>query len=180
MWTHRKRSETEILDQSGFTLLETMIAVGIMVVAFASILMVESASIRAIERTRTMNIVSMLAKNAMIDAEQEFQGKTFKEVKEEESERFKAPFEGYRWIRSVKEVEFPTLNFTALAGGEEGGDGNQLTQSLETMTKLLTKFISESIREVTVTIEWQKGKGTQSYSVSTYWVDLNHEFSLQE
>jgi hypothetical protein len=44
----------------------------------------------------------------------------------------------------------------------------------------MSSYLSKAIREVTVTITWQRGSGTQNFSVSTYWVNLNHEFSLSE
>ena len=50
----------------------------------------------------------------------------------------------------------------------------------EMLTKLVTNFLSKALREVTVTISWKKGAGEQSYAVTTYWVDLNHEFQLSE
>src|SRR3954469_25884363 len=84
--------------EKGFTLLETLIAIAIMLVAFSAILMVESGSLRTTERAREINTVSMLAKNAMIDAELAFEGKTFDEVKKEEKGTFPEPFASYSWI----------------------------------------------------------------------------------
>ena len=48
----------------------------IMVVAFASILMIESGSLNSAERARQMSIVAMLAKTAMSEAEITVIGKT--------------------------------------------------------------------------------------------------------
>lgn len=157
----------------GFTLLETMIAMTIMVIAFSSILMVESASINTSTKAKQMIVVAMLAKRTMIESEYKFQGKTFEEFKKEEAGEFEEPFKDYKWTRIVKEIEFPQL-----AVGSGSGDGE--TTVVETLTKLLTKFLSKAVREVTVTIRWKKGSGEQSYAVSTYWVDLNHEMALSE
>ncbi|HLD99902.1 MAG TPA: prepilin-type N-terminal cleavage/methylation domain-containing protein [Bdellovibrionota bacterium] len=163
-------------DKSGFTLLETMIAMAIMMVAFASILAVESGSINASNRAKQLNIVAMLAKNQMIEAEYEIEGKTFEEVKKKDGGNFAQPYQDYRWTMEIKEIKFPSLNFggSKASGGEDDGGITGL------MTKLLTNYISKAIRELTVTIFWKKGPGEQSFSVSTYWVDLNHEFELQE
>lgn len=173
-----------VRNEHGFTLLETMIAMGIMLVAFASILMVESASIESSIKARQMNVVSMLAQNAMIEAELEFQGKPFNEVKEEESGQFDEPYQEYTWTRKIKEIKFPSLNLNAGGGGgesEDGGGGDSdNTRQGETLTKLLTNYLSKAIREVTVTVTWKRGEGQRSYSLSTYWVDLNHEFALSE
>ncbi len=157
----------------GFTLLETMIAMSIMVVAFGSILMVESASINTSTKAKQMIVVAMLAKRTMIESEYKFEGKTFAEFKKEESGTFEEPWRDYQWTRLVKEIEFPQL-----AIGSGSGDGE--TTAVETMTKLLTKFLSKAVREVTVKITWKKGSGEQSFAVSTYWVDLNHAMALSE
>ncbi|MGK5090222.1 hypothetical protein WDW86_21955, partial [Bdellovibrionota bacterium FG-2] len=61
-----------------------------------------------------------------------------------------------------------------LRGGEAGGG------MAEMVTKLLTKYLSKSLREVALTVFWKRGTGEQSFTVSTYWVDLTHEFELTE
>lgn len=166
------------LDDSGFTLLETIIALAIMVLALASILSIESNSLNASMRAKQMNIVAMLAKDKMVEVEYEIEGKTFEEVKKENAGAFEEPYSDYRWTWVVKELEFPNLNL-APAGGAQGGEGGQ-SDITELLTRLVTNFFSKALREVTVTVFWRKGGGEQSFSVSTYWVDLNHEFQLSE
>jgi len=171
------------LASAGFTLLETMIAMAIMMVAFSAILMVQSASINTSAKSKQMNVVGMLAKRTMIETEYEIEGKTFDEVRKEMGEAYKEPFQDYRWTRSVKEIKFPNLNLAAAAGGgdqDKSGGNTGANSAVELMTKLLTNFLSKAIREVTVTVFWKRGSGEQSFSVSTYWVDLNHEFALSE
>jgi prepilin-type N-terminal cleavage/methylation domain-containing protein len=172
--------------EEGFTLLEVMIAMAIMMVAFASILMVQSSSIEASIKAKRMNVVGMLAKSLMIDTELMFQGKPFAELKKEEAGQFKEPYQDYAWKRTVKEVKFPNLDFSSAAGGAAGDKAADNTQqegddrSTEIMTRLITKFLSNAVREVTVTVSWKKGTGSQSFAVSTYWVDLNSEFAISE
>ena len=163
-------------NESGFTLLETMIALAIMMIAFASILLVESRSLSTSAKAKQMNVVAMLARNQMIKTEYDIEGKTFDEVKKEESGQFEEPFKDYTWSRTIKEMKFPALNISG--GGGKTADGNN--QIAELLTKLVTNFFSKALREVNVTIKWKRGAGTQSFTVSTYWVDLNHEFQLQE
>lgn len=163
-------------NQNGFTLLETMIAVAIMVVAFGSVLMIESGALKTAEKSKQMNIVAMLAKSKMTETEVYIESKTFNEVKDEESGEFEEPYQDYKWSRKIKEVEFPQINFGA---SNQDGD-NKVTTTQETLSKLMSNYLSKAIREVTITITWQRGKGTQNFSLSTYWVNLNHEFSFSE
>jgi hypothetical protein len=165
----------------------------IFVICFASILAVESGAINASDRAKTMNIVQMLAKNQMIEEEYKIEGKTFDEVKKEESGAFEAPYTDYKWKAEVKEVEFPNLNFQGAmnksGGGESaaakpaastaGADANNTDMS-DQVTKLVSQYLTKAVRQLTVTITWPKGGGTMNYTVTTYWVDLNHEFQLSQ
>ena len=173
----------------GFTLLEVIIALAIMTMAFAAILSMISDGINASARTHQMTIVAMLAKRQMIDTEYKIEGRTFDEVKKDDSGNFPAPYADYRWTSEVKEVEFPNIGGMTSGGGggdssSGGGSGdgseNVNSQVTDMISKLVTQFLSKAVREVTVTIFWKKGSKDQSFSVSTYWVDLNHEFQLTE
>lgn len=168
--------------ERGFTLLEVIIALAIMVMAFASILSVESGAIRASEKTRQLNVIAMLAKNKMVETEYAIEGKSFEEVKKEESGTFEAPYDSYRWKKVIKEIEFPNLALSSSAGGDgkSAGSASEGGGFADTMTKLVSKFFSKAIREVTITIFWKQGSGEQTFSLSTYWVDLEHEFALSE
>lgn len=173
----RSRTTQGGADQ-GFTLLEVIIAMAIMVIALTSILSVESGSISASARAKQMNIVAMLAKNKMIETEYELEGKSFEEVATESSGQFTNPYQDYSWQTTIKEITFPNLAMGQASGdGSSGEGGNDLGNMVG---KLVTKFFSKAIREVTVNIIWKKGSGEQHFSVSTYWVDLNHEFELNE
>lgn len=175
------RNRTSPLGESGFTLLETIIAMAIMVVALTSILSIESSSLNASARAKQMNVVAMLAKGKMVEVEYDIEGKTFEEVKKENAGAFPAPYADYRWTWVVKELEFPNLSLAPPSGeGDSGGATGGATEITETLTKLVTKFFSKALREVTVTVFWRRGDGEQSFSVSTYWVNLNHEFQLSE
>lgn len=173
---HDKFRIPETAGEKGFTLLEVIIALAIMILALSSILTVESNSINASARARQMNIVAMLAKSKMVEVEYSLEGKTFDEVKKEDGGNFETPYEDFRWTRTITELEFPNL---APSGAQGGGGAEGSSDVTEMLTKLVTNFLSKAMREVTVTIFWRRGTAEQKFSVSTYWVDLNHEFELQ-
>lgn len=165
-------------NEGGFTLLEVIIAMAIMVIALSSILSMESSAINASAKAKTLNVVTMLARGRMIGTEYMIEGKTFEEVRPEDGGTFDPPYQDYRWTSKIKEVEFPNL-VAGAANKKEGGSGGE-DEVMATMSKLVTKFLSKAVREVNVTVYWKKGTGEQSYTLTTYWVDLNHEFSLSE
>lgn len=165
---------TDLRSQGGFTLLEVMIAMTILMMTLASILGVESSAINASARAREYNTIAMLARYQLVETEFHIEGKSFKDVNEEDSGTFAAPFEEYGWRRKVKELKFPNLGFSGGDAKESGGD------AVEMLTKLFAKFLSDAIREVTVTIVWKNGSTEKTFAVSTYWVNLEQEFSLSE
>jgi prepilin-type N-terminal cleavage/methylation domain-containing protein len=171
-------SRSLLKNEQGFTLLEVIIAITIMVLAFASILAVESNSIGATIRAKEMNIVAMLARGKMIEMEYKVEGKTFEETQKEDGGNFETPYESFRWKTEVREIKFPNMS---MGGGKSAnGDDDQSNQYAELLTKLVTKFFSKAVRELVVTIFWKHDSTEVSYSVSTYWVDLNHEFETSE
>lgn len=190
-------------DEHGFTLLEVLIALAIMVICFASVLSVESGAINASARAKTMNIVQMLAKNQMIETEYRIQGQIFDAINKKDGGKFPDPYQDYRWTTTVKQIDFPNLsgiiNAAASGGGGGGGSGGgggggggggadssanagaqqPVSDIGQQVSRLVTQYLSQAVREVTVTIYWKKGEGEQRYSVSTYWVDLGHDFQIQ-
>jgi predicted kinase len=147
-----------------------IIALAIMTVAFASILLTESASVRATERARAMTTITMLAKTLVTQTEMKMEEGEFSVLKEEETGNFPAPNENFSWRRVVKEVKFPNL------GGQkrEGVEGGDMAEKI---FQLITQFLSKSLREVTITVI-DKDAGNREQSVSFYWVNLNNEFQL--
>lgn len=166
----------------GFTLLEVVIALAIMTVAFGSILAVQGGAVNASARAKQMNIVSMLAKNKMVETEFKIQGKAFDEVQKTEGGTFEPPYEDFTWRSVIKEVKFPRINFSGGggSGADKGKENNQSAEMVEMISKLITTHLSKSLREVTVTVAWKQGTKEQTFDLQTFWVDLNHEFSATE
>ena len=165
-----------------------MIAIGILAIGIGSILVAENNSLDSTIRAKRMTAVATLARNKIIDAERNFQGKTFDEVKKEEEGKFDAPYSDYTWVLKIKEITFPNLLDPSQAGGGTSADGKEekkddtqaVDQNVERVVKIATNYLSKSSREVNVTIKWKEKGENQQYSVSQYWVDLNHEFNFSE
>ncbi|MEN9722238.1 MAG: hypothetical protein RJB38_224 [Pseudomonadota bacterium] len=161
--------------RGGFTLLEVLIAMSIMVIAFGSIFSIQSSAIQVTNRAKQTNTVAMLLKNAMVKAEVEIEGKSFEEVKKESAGTFEAPFQDYSWTRTIKELQFPNL---VPSSGRD--DGRSEDQGAELLGRLVTKYFSKAVRQVDVTVKWRKADKEQSVSASTFWVNLNQEMALSE
>lgn len=178
----RKSLGNKSKRSQGFTLLEVLIALAIMVLILGSILSVQSSSLNATATAKEMNVVAMLARNLMSETETKLQGKGFGEVSDQTEGPFAAPYQDYHWKVEIKEVEFPKISFNpAQSGsGEDSGGAadNGTTDLVDTVLKVITNYFTKAIREVQVTIIWKRGNQDVTYTVSTFWVNLNTEFSL--
>ncbi|MEW6056747.1 MAG: type II secretion system protein [Bdellovibrionota bacterium] len=159
------------LAKNGFTLLEVMIAVAIMTVAFTAILTSQSGSIFLSIKTKDLNTAGWLAHNIMVDSEHFLEGKPFAEVEKIQSERFKAPFERFAWKREVRELKFPDLVQAAK-------EGEGIPEPVRILAKTITKYLSTSMRELVITVTWMQGNSEQRLVLTTYLVDLNAEFNF--
>jgi prepilin-type N-terminal cleavage/methylation domain-containing protein len=168
----------------GFTLLEVMIALAIMLVAFSSILSIQSSSMNSALKARQIHEVSVLARNAMVQTEIEISGKKFADIAEELTVPCDEAgnFPDYTCTRKVKEVKLPNLGgISKAAQGENGGKSDEDEKNsamLEQMTKVITNFLSKAVREVTITVSWKRGVTIQKYDVAMYWVDMNSDFNI--
>jgi prepilin-type N-terminal cleavage/methylation domain-containing protein len=174
-------NNTILKSKSGFTLLEVMIAIGILAIGIGAILVAENNSLDVTLRAKRMNTVATLARNVMVEAEREIQGKPFLEVRTESFGKFDAPFAEYSWERKIKEITFPKIMSQNQGGSEGKAEGeNAVDPNVERVVKIATNYLSKASREVTVTILWKDKGEEQKFSVSQYWVDLNHEFKMAE
>jgi prepilin-type N-terminal cleavage/methylation domain-containing protein len=165
------------IGENGFTLLEVMIAIGILAIGIGAILVAENRSLDVTIRAKRMTTVATLARNILVQAERETQGKSFDEVRDESFGKFDAPFSEYSWERKIKKITFPNLMDTG-SGGSKEGDTRTIDSNAERVVKIATNFLSKATREITVTISWTEKGEKQTYQVSQYWTDLNHEFKL--
>jgi prepilin-type N-terminal cleavage/methylation domain-containing protein len=164
-------------NEKGFTLLEVMIAIGILAIGIGAILVAENKSLDVTLRAKRMTTVATLARNILVEAERETQGKSFNEIRKESSGKFDSPFSEFSWERKIKEITFPNLMDTGTGAAKEG-EVRTIDANAERVVKIATNFLSKATREITVTISWKDRGETQTYAVSQYWVDLNHEFKL--
>lgn len=152
-------------QKNGFTLIETVIAMGIIASGLLLLVNTWGGAFVRLDRTQKSFELASLLERKMADIEIKYRGKNIDEIKEEDEGDFDG-FPNYTWKMSSRKLEFPDLS-GALTGRDGGADAMTLTA-----IKQLTEVLSKSIKEVTVAVVYTKpGKKPIEHSVTTYFVD---------
>jgi len=163
-----------IQKSSAFTLLEVMIALAILSISLITLYSSVGNSLKAsgmAERTEKSNFLArQKMSEILLNIEQDIARGAFPDEKEENG-TFEKPFEDYKWAYTVKKVQLPVLQLPAemmegtgapspetlsAAAGASGVNG-AVEMAANSMAQVVTKKISEAIREVQVTISWGEG-----------------------
>lgn len=121
--------------REGFTLLEVMVSLSILALAFVAIAGIQANSFEASNYARRITIATMLARSKMLDLELMLQDDGFSTSDKEESGDFSE--EGYsemRWTATIRKIE---VDIAKLLGGFFGGE-----VSPETLPDQADKFLS--------------------------------------
>jgi len=146
--------------KKGFTLLEIMLALAVFAFAITALVGFNARGYVNDSRARRLTTAVTLAKTKMVEAQIEIEKDITKGSQlEEKSEEggFDDPFGDYKWKLELKKVELPIPPL-----GE--GVGLATTQMME----MITKQISDSVREIRLTIMWTELDKEREFSVVTH------------
>jgi prepilin-type N-terminal cleavage/methylation domain-containing protein len=140
----------------GFTLIEVMIALGILALGLGVLMHAEAASLSAAGRTRGITFATLLARSKMVDVEQHLFNDGFTLGDSEDDGDFAD--EGHpeiKWKSRVIEVELDLGSAGKLAGGGEDDAGiSAMVAGLGGPVEALTKTVAQSMRVVELTVTY--------------------------
>ncbi len=146
--------------KKGFTLLEVMLALAVFGLAMTAIVGFNERGYmneaKARRMTTAVGLASTKMTDAQLDIEKDISKGSFPEEKTDEGE-FERPFEDYKWKLEVRRVELPLPPL----GDEAGAATKQIMDIMKTQ-------ISDSIREIKLTISWKEMEKEKSFSVVTH------------
>lgn len=179
--------------QRGFTLLEVMIALGILFGALVILVGSSNANVRASIRAKHLTIATGLAQAKMLQIEEELLHEGFQDTAETMEGDFRD--EGhprFSWKAVVEKVELPgvgQLGQAGAGGDADGGKGSALqdriagflgvtdaTQAagasiLMSQFDVIKGVLESSIRKVTLTVKWKIGHDEEHLVVAAYFTD---------
>lgn len=143
----------------GFTLIEVMLALGIMGMSFVALLQLSGTALMTSERAEAVTVATMLARQKMaelmIKLEKDALEGKFPGTDEESGSDFDPPHEKYKWQARIRKVEIP------VPPQEQQDTQAQLTQ-------MIAKQIGEALRELKLTVSWGEADEKQEVVVTTH------------
>jgi len=189
--SRRPRPRNARGDRSGFTLLEVMVALGILAGALLAVSEIVSASLRNHVRARNLEVATLLARGKMAELEDHFEAKGFRQTEESDEGTFEE--EGHPEIRWQLEVAVPAVELgpeavlEALTGSSGGLAGllpppdeaphlapmqAVITAALQGVLTRLGEQLKRGVREVSLTVTWPEGGVEEKFTVRTHLVVL--------
>ncbi len=175
---------------SGFTLLEVMVAVAILALALTAIFSSEVGALRVGNRARRTNVATSLARCKMAEIEEQIANEGLPAIDDRGHDECceDAEVDGYECDWTIDRIVLPEPSLDEpMEDGEEsedepsaagttpdqllsgGGDMDGLTQMAITMAyPVLKPTIEEQVRRATVVVRWNEGSREMSFDVAQY------------
>lgn len=167
-----------ISNKKGFSLLEVLIALTVMMGAVMVVAMAWSGSQLRIKKMRLNNQAAFLLDYKMSETLLRYKDELtlLPEADEGTFEELGTGYKDFNWSLTSKKFEMPDLTPILLKGQGKAGEGAD--GMLLMMMGQLTDFFSEAAKEVTVTVVYNFGKKQVKYSASVFMIDFNKQLPL--
>ena len=156
---------------SGFTLLEVLIAMMILAAGVLLLAQSRSSSYNRLKKTQKNVEIAALLERKLAETDMKYRGKSIEGIPESEEDEFEG-FPEYSWKLESKEFEMPDLS-GILVGRDGGAD-----QTMLTLMKQFSEHLSKSIKEVKVTVVYKSKNKEFEYSATLLFVDHDKQLPL--
>lgn len=157
--------------QTGFTLLEIMVAVSILTMSLLVILDLHGTTLLKSGRAENVTQAVMLARlklaEIQLDLEKDISKGEFPGDNKTMEGTFDEPYEKYKWEVAIRKVEIPVPPQPE-SSDEEGAGMDMMLSAFKT----IAEQIGKAAREVRITVKWDELGEEQSISAATHIVQL--------
>ena len=159
------------LRQSGFTLLEVLIAMIILASGVMLLAQSWSSSYNRIRKTQKNVEIAALLERKLAETDMKYRGKSIDSIPESEGDEFEG-YPEYSWKLESKKFEMPDL--TSILIGRDGGVDQMMMQ----LMKQFSEHLSNSIKEVKITVTYKVKEKEFEYSATLLFVDYDKQLPL--
>jgi general secretion pathway protein I len=170
--------------EAGFSLLEVMVALGVLAMALVVLVQITTSNVRATYHAKMLTTATFLARAKMADVEDLVLVDGFVDNDQEEDGDFSdAGRPDFRWKTLIQKIELPADMAQKAQDATQSNMDENSSNPLAAMAGFMGGFmttliepirigIEESVRRVTVQVFWSEpGRPEQSFNVDTFMTD---------
>jgi type II secretory pathway pseudopilin PulG len=162
-------------SQNAFTLLEVLIAFGLLSVLLLVAVITQSSSLVSSGRSNNILIATNLARNLMNEKEVKYEGVALDQLPKQEQGEFPAPNANYKWTLTFEEVDFSVLSDVLLKQAEANNE--QKEANSDTLVKMFEDYMKKSVRRMTLTVEYPDSGGNSKLAFTQLLVNYDADFA---
>ncbi len=168
-------------NNKGLTLLEVLIATGIFLGTITMMVKIQKSGIQELGKARNQMTAKILLQQKMEETLLQFEDKSFSDLDFQSTGegQFGDDYAGFSWKREVTPYHLDVKKvFTLLKKSSEANETNPAFSLLEPYLENISEFISDSSREITITIMWKEKNTEQKMQATTHLVKYDKKINL--
>lgn len=168
----------------GFTFIEVLIAIVILVMASVTAADLVRGSVRSVRDAKEYTVATMLLQKAMSELETKLETEGLEKGCDKKKDgKFEAPFDKFTWSTFCTEIDFKLSETAAKVISDKPDSEKDSDTSKEDMiTKLIlntaSAYITKSLRELHVEVNWLQGKTKRHIDATTHFVVYDQPLTL--
>ncbi len=164
------------MNQKGFTLIEVLIAIGLLTIIMASVFITQGSSQASSVRNRNILIATNLARNLINEQEFKYEGVPFDKLPEKDSGKFAEPYQDIEWEVTFTEIDFAVLT-QLIQQKAQAENPEESGANTATMLKMFEEYLKKSVRKMTIQLRWPENGGTSTQDFTQLLVNYDAEFT---
>ena len=155
----------------GFTLLEALVAMGILAGLFTAIYGVQASAVRSVRYARDLQRAALLARDKVLEVEWKLKKDGFSVADmtmEGDFDDAQAP--EFKWRAEIRRVKAEA--FENMASPAVDGEASPLAGAFAPAFSMIGRRLADQVRELRVVVSWKDGTYDESFDVVTHIVQL--------
>lgn len=174
----------------GFTFIEVLVAMLIFTLAALAAVSVGQGAVRATREAKEISTATWLLQSTMVELETHLETEGIDKGCDKKKEgKFAAPYDSYTFTTECYQIDFKISEtaskvMAAMSGGDDkdkdkdDSQNNVQDQATKMIMDTASKYISDSMREIHVTVEWAQGKTKRHVDLTTHFARYDQQVAL--